>query len=415
MPGNCPATPSQVAARRVGSRPASYPESSVTHTAHPSPHPDSPGATCSPRSPSPGTLALAACGRGSVAAPLGYAFVANQDGNAIAAVDLGALALAKLIPLNSAPSQVLPCPPTGAILALTPDNGTIHQIDPATLNLVHSTKAATRAIAMHLAPDNQTLYLVAARPRRLIALATEDLRVLWSLNLPAPPASFDVANYGNRAAVSLQGSPGIIRFVDLEAQQLLPAIPNAGLSPELGEIQFLESGGALVVPDLAQRRLTLIDAAEQQVITHLPLALRPDHLCFSPDGGQLFITGEGMDAVVTVYPYNTPEVASTYLVARAPGAIAASTSLLLVASPASGEISIVDILSGKVIAVVPVGSDPGIILITPDEEYAFVLNRESGDIAVLSIGSLTPNRYRTAAVLTMIPVGSRPVSIALEP
>jgi len=36
----------------------------------------------------------------------GYAFVANQDGGAIAAVDLGALAVARHIPLEGAPTEI---------------------------------------------------------------------------------------------------------------------------------------------------------------------------------------------------------------------------------------------------------------------------------------------------------------------
>ena len=37
----------------------------------------------------------------------GYAFIANEEGHAVAAVDLGALAVAKLIPLDAAPVDVV--------------------------------------------------------------------------------------------------------------------------------------------------------------------------------------------------------------------------------------------------------------------------------------------------------------------
>ena len=64
------------------------------------------------------------------------------------------------------------------------------------------------------------------------------------------------------------------------------------------------------------------------------------------------------------------------------------------------------------IAVVSVGSDPGFIAVTPDDQYALVLNRKSGDVAVLRIGAIQRTRY-PAPLLSVIPVGSSPVSAAM--
>ena len=58
--------------------------------------------------------------------------------------------------------------------------------------------------------------------------------------------------------------------------------------------------------------------APQPWVVRLPLAVRPDNMCLGGGGGQLFITGEGMDAVVAVYPYQT-QVAATLLAGHAPG------------------------------------------------------------------------------------------------
>ena len=113
-----------------------------------------------------------------------------------------------------------------------------------------------------------------------------------------------------------------------------------------------------------------------------------------------------MDAVVVVYPYHTPEVAETVLAGHAPGPMAASLAYLFVASPGSGDVNILEINSRKVVAVASVGADPGFIAVTPDDQYALVLNRKSGDVAVLRVGAITKNRDRRASLLTVIPVGS---------
>ena len=87
-------------------------------------------------------------------------------------------------------------------------------------------------------------------------------------------------------------------------------------------------------------------------------------------------------------------------------------------SPArtSGDVSILSIATRKVIAVVPVGSDPGFIRVMANDQYALVLNRKSGDMAILSVPAIAQNqnRYKTAGIRAMIPVGSRPVSAVVR-
>jgi YVTN family beta-propeller protein len=118
--------------------------------------------------------------------------------------------------------------------------------------------------------------------------------------------------------------------------------------------------------------------------------------------------------VVILYPYNLPEVAETVLVGHAPAMMTASSSMLFISSPASGDVSVLNIASHKVIAVVPVGSDPGQVVITPDDQFALVLNREAGNVTVLNIDAIQPGRNKSTALVTVIPVGSRPVSAALH-
>jgi DNA-binding beta-propeller fold protein YncE len=139
--------------------------------------------------------------------------------------------------------------------------------------------------------------------------------------------------------------------------------------------------------------------------------LRPDHFCFTSDGGQLFITGEGRDAVVIVYPYQT-EVAQTSLSGRKPGQMACSSapSYLFVSNPAAGSVSVFATETQKVVAVTGVGVQPGPIVMTPDQQYALVLNQGSGDIGVIRISSIKQERARKAPLFTMIPVGGIPVA-----
>jgi DNA-binding beta-propeller fold protein YncE len=351
---------------------------------------------------------LAACSRRrGYSGFRGYAFIANEESQAIAAVDLEALAVARHIPLNGSPSAVISTVKHPSVYALTPANGTVHEIDVDRLSFTRRVTVASSAIAIQAAPSDGALYVLAREPQSLIRIALDTLQMEWRLSLPRDPVDFALATDGKTAAVSFTNG---VRLVDLASRKVLPPAGEG----DFGSVRFLADSRTLIAADRGERRLSMYDVPTGRLITHLALAVRPDNLCSNADGGQLFVTGDGMDAVVVVYPYHTPEIAETVLAGHAPGPMAASLAYLFVASPRSGDVNILEINSRKVAAVASVGADPGFIAITPDDQYALVLNRKSGDVAVLRVGAITKNRDRRASLLTVIPVGSRPVSAAVR-
>jgi len=340
----------------------------------------------------------------------GYAFIANQEGGAVAAVDLGALAVARHIPLEGAPTEVMAAAQRPSVYALTPENGTVHEIQIDNLKLARKLAVASQAITMALAVGDRTLYVLAREPRLLIAMALDSFKVDWKLPLPDEPVGMALSPDGKTAAVS---SAQAVYLVDLEARRLSAPLGQG----DYGPIQFHAEGKTLLAGNREERLLSVYSVEARRLITHLPISVRPDQFCLSRDRGQLFVTGEGMDAVVVVWElFSTPEVGDTVLAGHAPGAMDVSEDLLFIASPTSGDVSILSIPTRKVIAVVPVGSDPGFIRVMANDQYALVLNRKSGDVAVLSVPAIKQkkNRYKTAALLTVIPVGSRPVSAVVR-
>ena len=339
----------------------------------------------------------------------GYAFVANQEGGAVAAVDLGALAVARHIPLEGAPTEVTAAAQRPSVYALTPGNGSVHEIQIDNLRLFRKLAIASQAITMALAPDERTLYVLAREPRALVAVELDSFKAAWKLPLPDEPSGLAIAPDGKTAAIS---SVRAVHLVDLAARRLSAPMGQG----DYGPVQFLTDSKTLVAGNRGERRLSVYSVEAQRLVTHLPISVRPDQFCFSRDGGQLFVTGEGMDAVVVVYPFFTPQVGDTVLAGHAPGAMDVSDDLLFVASPLSGDVSILSIATRKLIRVVPVGSDPGFIRVTANDQYALVLNRQSGDVAILSVPAITQkkNRYSPRGLLTVIPVGSRPVSAAVR-
>jgi YVTN family beta-propeller protein len=354
--------------------------------------------------------ALAACGRRRGSGFPGYAFVANEQGHAIAVVDLTAFAVARHIRLDAAPTGIL-SHPTGGVCAVGGPSGQILEIRAGDLALGRRLRVAGVVSAARFAPAGDAIWVLCPEVRHLARVALEPFRVTARVTLPAMPHDLDISPDGRWAAVSLAPSRGIA-FVDLAAGRVA-RMANDGAAA--GFVRFRSDGGVLMAANPAEKLLSIFENPSGRLVVHLPLAVAPRSACFKSDGGQLFISGDGLDAVVTVYPYQT-DVGATMLAGRAPGALAASASpaYLFVANPTSGDVTILNIQTQRVIGVAPVGREPCHIAVTPDNQYALVLNRGSGDMAVLRIPAITANRARSAPLFTMIPVGSRPVSAVVR-
>jgi YVTN family beta-propeller protein len=361
-----------------------------------------------------GLGALAACTRRKAKGFSGYAFIANREGGAVAAVDLEVFAVARHIPVDGAPTAVVAREKRARVYALTPENGTVHEIRAGNLTFARKLQVAGSAIGMRLSPSGRSLYVLCREPRRLAALAFDPLRIDWQLPLPADPVDLDASPDGTTLAISY-GAARAITFVDLVRHQAFPLVRTNG---EIGLLRFQSDSQQLIAANVSDRMLSVYHTPTRALIVHLPIAVRPDQMCFNSDGGQLFVTGDGMDAVVVVYPYYTPQIGETVLAGHNPGAMAASPGYLFVANPKSGDVSILDIETRRVVAVTPVGTEPSYIAITPDDQYALVLNQASGDVAVIRIPNVTravneQRRWKKGPLFMMIPVGSKPVSAAI--
>jgi YVTN family beta-propeller protein len=355
---------------------------------------------------------LTSCGPDKATGFSGYAFVANQEGGAIAAVDLEVFAVARHIPVAGSPTAVLANPRRPRVYALTPENGSVHQIRADQLTFARRVQVAAIALQMRLSPAGDALYVLCQKPKQLVRLTLNPMQVAWTLPLSDDPSDFDMSPDGNTIAIS-SGAGCSLTFIDVAKRLIFSPLRTSG---EIGLVRFQSDSRQLIAANVSQRMLSIFDVARRRLEVNLPLAVRPDHLCFNADGGQLFVTGEGMDAVVVVYPYYTPQTGQTVLAGHSPGAMAASGSpgYLFVANPKSADVSILDIETSKLLAVTPVGTEPSYIAITPDDQYALVLNQASGDMAVIYIKNISrAAHWKKGPLFMMIPVGSKPVSAAI--
>ena len=358
-----------------------------------------------------------ACGRPKAPRFHGYCFVANQAGRSVGIVDLDRFRLRKQIPLDAAPGTVLADPARPRVFVLAPDAGTLYELDAGGLALSRSVRAGNQAAGMRISPARDALWVLYRDPPALVELPFDSFRPARRIHLAAPPDDFDLSRDGRAAIASRQG-----RSIVLASLARAAIDRTIAASEEPSIVRFHWTGSQVLAGSRAEHSLTVFDVPTGKVVVRLPLPLAPRYFCFTPDsGGQLFISGDGIDGVVIVFPYTT-EVDQTLLAGHAPGAMAITSkapSYLLVANRETNGITVLDVDTRKLVAVVQVGQEPGQILLTPDEEYALVLDEKSGDLAVIRLLSLTVapdgsrRRYRSAPLFTLIPVGEQPVSAAV--
>jgi YVTN family beta-propeller protein len=356
-----------------------------------------------------GVVFAGACSRKKGTGYEGYALIATSGDNSLAVVDLAAFKLLKPIPLGAPPTAVIAGPLDGPSYVLTGSTGTVHIID-GNLSKVSSKKLADELVRLRITPDGKRVVAVATGSRELIEIDALSLNVVRRHKLEARPIGLDIGSTPY-AAVST-GEHGAVELFNLVTGQH----SRTQFRGRIGAVRFRRDGALLLVANLHDRSLIALDVPTLQVVADLPLAMQPDNLCFSSDGGQVFVSGAGMDGVAIVFPYNTLEVEQTILAGRSPGVMASSENpaYLFVASRHASDVCILDVTTRKMIGIVEVGGLPGHMAITPDSQYALVFDERSGGMAVIHIPAIRGNRLKSGASLfTLIPVGDQPIDAAI--
>lgn len=355
-----------------------------------------------------GALAMTGCAPHKGTGFPGFAIVASEGEHTLSAISLERFRVTRQLGLEAAPSEVMALANPAQVLCLLPSRGMLIATDAEAVAVRQRVRVGDESLAMRSDPDGTRVWILNQSPNTLVAVDLKTFRPGARIRLPGIPGSIDV--YGKMAAVSLPERGEIAIIENNRVSRIIPV----GIAPQM--ICFRPNGTMVLAGDPNGQMLAVVDPATGQLVVKLPLPMKPRRYCYNSDGGQLFITGEGMDAVSIVSPYQT-EVAETILAGHSPAGMAAVPDYLFVTNSDSGDVTVIYIDSRRVIARIPVGQDPQEVVITPDNQYALVLNRKSGDVAVIRIPAIIEwgnHHNKTAPLFTMVPVGARPVSAAIS-
>lgn len=345
------------------------------------------------------------------AAFAGYALVVTGESHEVSLVDLSAFALSGKIAFPGPVTQILYHAETSLLYALSGPAGTLYEYHWPSRSFRRSLSLGQKARAMRMDPNQPALWVSLGEPASLVGIALEDLRIRTRIGLPAPPLSFDLSPYLSHLAASLEGG-GIVMVSDTEKPQTRVIREDETFGP----LRFRLDGRQVIAANHSGESLSIFRASDSAPVVDLPIAMRARDLCFKPDGGQLFVTDGERDGVTIVYPYST-EVDRPVLAGKSPGAMyaCANPPYLLVANRLSSDVTVLDLATGRLVAIVPVGNSPGFLAVTPDQQYVLALNEGSGDMAVIRLANVRSRRNKTAPLFTMVPVGLAPRSLIVIP
>ncbi|MBV9938266.1 MAG: hypothetical protein JO150_07185 [Acidobacteriaceae bacterium] len=357
---------------------------------------------------------LSACRRGKSAGYPGYALIATSGEKSVAVLDLMRFRLEKSIGLPAEPTAIVSTPSSDRAYVLTPSTGSIHALN-RELQVAGSIRLAESLSEIRLTPDGKRLVAISSA-KELIDTHAHSLRVNRRYKLGEEGRHLDFGS-GDYVAIST-GKHGLVELLQLTSGRRW----SCRLSGTIGALRFRADGKLLLVANLEERSLVALSVPKLEIIAELPLAMTPNNLCFKVDGGELYVSGEGMDGVAIVFPYQMLEVQQTVLAGRDPGIMACSEDpgYLFVGSASGTDVCVLNIYNRRVIGIVDITQKPTFITITPDSRYALILDEQSGNMAVIHITAIrttgTAGRYKSGASLfTMVPVGIKPVQAVMVP
>jgi YVTN family beta-propeller protein len=119
---------------------------------------------------------------------------------------------------------------------------------------------------------------------------------------------------------------------------------------------------------------------------------------------------------ISIIETSTDEVSGSYLIGRKPSraVVNADNSRLYVSDFGSNSVAVYDIDIGRIIATLPVGTEPDGLALSQSQNYLLVLDSESGDVTVIQKRKprkLEPGEY---GLLTMIPAGVQPNNVVVK-
>ncbi len=345
-----------------------------------------------------GAAALVACSAKRAPRYQAWLFVASAAERGIVVSDLASFHRAATIPLNAAPNQVLSA--NGKVFAVCNEDQTVSAIDPAKHTVSARISAGGRIVAAALTDQGKYLAVALSQPASLVVIDTGSNKIVQRTALSGTPSAIAASETQAALVLEVTGTgkktaAATIARVSIPSGQLL-GVSAVDAGP-LTAIDYRRDNQTIFVAAPDAREIISLNAETGAVLARLPVPIRPARFCVDGTGGQVFVTGADHEAQLVIFSPYQNQIDQTMYAGQAPYgmAVAPSRNELFLSNPDAGDVAIMDIDTRRIIASIRTGGKPREILIAAlpgasptDEEYAFVVDGDTGAVTVIHIPSV---------------------------
>jgi YVTN family beta-propeller protein len=364
-------------------------------------------------------LCSSACHRQAEPPKPYLAFVANEESNTVAAVDLADFHVVASIPVAAKPEQLAVRPHHRELWAVS-GLGTISVIEFPALRVVQTLRIGNSARDLIFAANGDHTYVLDGDSGLIVfgdGRPGEVPRESGRVRLGGKLASLALAPDGKTLVVADAATSRLV-FVSVEARRVLGSV-EVGKGP--GPIVILPDGTKAFVADTEEEKVSAADITSRQILSHIEISSKPTALKLKPDGGELFVLSAegGIATIVDTFHDNVEQTFPTGRGTTA-GVIRRDQSMLYLTNAGDGSVTCLDVENRVVLNSTHVGTEPRALALTPDERFLVVADRGASSLAVLradpsardSKGQLWMDPKRSL-LITTVPVGAGPVDVVV--
>ncbi|PYU98510.1 MAG: hypothetical protein DMG26_18535 [Acidobacteria bacterium] len=377
-----------------------------------------------------GAVVLVAACRELPAPPKPYlAFVANNQSNSVAAVDLANFRLVATIPVAPGPEQVTVRPRSREVWVLGGPSGIVSVIRFPELDVRKSFRVGPLARSLTFSRDGRRAFVFSPAEGQVVFLDCDQLRetarvrlrapsmVRFSENLATENPALSAVVAMRLGEVTLTPDGKVLVISDAIALEKLLGSVDVGKNP--GPMVVLPDSSKVFVADTGEPKVSAVDIASRQLLSHLETAARPSALLLKPDGGEIFVLS-ALGSSLSILDAFHDNVEQNMTTGREPSAavIRRNQSVLYIANAGDGSVTALEVENRTVLSSTHAGTEPRSLALTPDERYLVVADAASSDVAILRTDVTDappsgPTPTSRTALVTTVPVGARPVSVVI--
>jgi YVTN family beta-propeller protein len=342
-----------------------------------------------------------------------YAYVTNGGSDTVTVLDVVDVRVDRELPVGQHPVAVAASPTRNEIYVVNAGaagaNGSISVID-AEHNTVVATIAVHRQpLSIDLDADGLRAYVANSGSNSISVIDLKARQEIAQFGVGEQPVAARLAADGKTLVVANQqgNSVTLMDPASGHVRAVFQGCPGAASPVILADSSkaFVACSAGHQVMVIALENSKARPNQPDQLEALMDVGRAPVDLAMKPDGGEIFASNSLSDSVSEIYN-TTDEVADTYMIGADPvfGLVSRDNALLYVANQRSQEVTVYSIDDGKRVAPsLHVGDGPAAMAFSAAGHLLFVVDRRSGDVAVV--------RTASQSLFTLLPAGRDPNAI----